>query len=172
VLAAEQEPTALGTTVCPAVEGATNWFSTAFHPGTGLYYVQSLERCSVFKKEAPGDWTAGRSYYGGSTRRATQEPAQKLLRAIDIRSGAITWELPQTGGADSWGGTLATAGGLVFFAEDGGAFSAADAASGRVLWRFPANSAWKASPMTYTFDGRQHVAIAAGPNILAFALVD
>jgi alcohol dehydrogenase (cytochrome c) len=172
VLAAGQEPTALGTTVCPAVEGATNWFSTAFHPGTGLYYVQALERCSVYKKEPPGEWTAGRSYYGGSTRRATQEPAQKLLRAIDIHSGAIAWELPQTGGADSWGGTLATAGGLVFFAEDGGAFSAADAATGRVLWRFPANSAWKASPMTYAFDGRQHIAIAAGPNILVFALVD
>jgi len=41
-----------------------------------------------------------------------------------------------------------------------------------VLWRFPANSAWKASPMTYAFDGRQHIAIAAGPNILVFALVD
>ena len=31
---------------CPAVEGATNWFSTSFNPATGLYYVQTLEKCT------------------------------------------------------------------------------------------------------------------------------
>jgi alcohol dehydrogenase (cytochrome c) len=67
---------------------------------------------------------------------------------------------------------LATAGGLVFFGEDGGALAAADAKTGAVLWRFPTHQLWKASPMTYSFDGRQIVAVASGPNILAVDLVD
>jgi alcohol dehydrogenase (cytochrome c) len=49
---------------------------------------------------------------------------------------------------------------------------AVDAADGKPLWRFPVNQTWKASPMTYSFDGKQYIAIASGPNILAFSLVD
>jgi alcohol dehydrogenase (cytochrome c) len=45
-----------------------------------------------------------------------------------------------------------------------------DAASGSLLWRFAANARWRASPMTYDFDGRQYVAIANGSTIMAFAL--
>jgi alcohol dehydrogenase (cytochrome c) len=77
---------------------------------------------------------------------------------------------PQKGPAISWGGTLATATGLVVVAEDGGALMAVDAATGKPLWSFQTNATWRASPMTYTFDGRQHIAIAAGANILSFAL--
>jgi alcohol dehydrogenase (cytochrome c) len=170
VLNADQTPDADGRTVCPAVEGATNWFSTAFSPATGLYYVQALEKCTVYTR-VPEAWKAGRSFYGGTTRRAS-EPGQKVLRAIDVRTGAIAWELPQLGPASTWGGTLATAGGLVFAGEDGGALVAVDAKTGAPLWRFQANVQWKASPMTYAFDGQQYVAIAAGPNILAFKLID
>ena len=47
---------------------------------------------------------------------------------------------------------------------------AADAATGKPLWEFPTNQVWKASPMTYMFDNKQYVAIAAGQSILAFAL--
>jgi alcohol dehydrogenase (cytochrome c) len=170
VLNPDQAPNAEGRTVCPAVEGATNWFSTAFSPSTGLYYVQALEKCTVYTR-TPETWRAGASYYGGTTRSAS-EPGQKVLRAIDVATGAIRWELPQTGRANSWGGTLATAGGLVFVGEDSGALMAVDAATGEPLWQFQTNVQWKASPMTYAFDGRQYVAVASGPNILAFALVD
>ena len=47
---------------------------------------------------------------------------------------------------------------------------AADAVTGAPLWTFQTNATWRASPMTYMFDGRQHIAIAAGANILSFAL--
>jgi len=171
VLNEDQAPNAEGRTVCPAVEGAANWFSTAFDAATGLYYVETLEKCTVYTR-SPQEWQAGRSYFGGTTKDVPDDPGRKVLRAIDIRSGRVAWELPQTGPANSWGGVLATAGGLVFLAEDGGSFMAVDAASGRELWRFPANALWKASPMTYLFDGRQHVAVAAGPNVISFALVD
>lgn len=66
---------------------------------------------------------------------------------------------------------LATAGGLVFYGETSGGFAAVDAKAGKTLWHFEAGgSAWKASPMTYTVEGRQYVAIASDANILAFAL--
>jgi hypothetical protein len=48
---------------------------------------------------------------------------------------------------------------------------AVDASSGEPLWQFEANQLWRASPM-YVFDGKQHIAVASGQNILAFALVD
>jgi alcohol dehydrogenase (cytochrome c) len=169
ILNPDQEPTAEGTRVCPAVEGATNWFSTAFHPATGLYYVQSLEKCTLYTR-SPGPWQAGKSYYGGATRQAPGEAGKKVLRAIDIKTGDIAWELPQIGPARAWGGVLATAGGLVFFGEDGGAFMAVDAKTGAPLWSFQASVSWKSSPVTYVFDGRQHIATAAGPNILSFAV--
>jgi alcohol dehydrogenase (cytochrome c) len=84
----------------------------------------------------------------------------------------VAWELPQTGPAQSWGGTLATSSGLVFFGDDGGALTAVDAHNGRPLWHFQANTLWKASPMTYVFDRTQYIAVAAGPTILSFALLD
>jgi alcohol dehydrogenase (cytochrome c) len=166
-----QQPSAQGTKVCPAVEGATNWFSTSFNPATGLYYVQTLEKCSIYT-QTPSEWQLGKSYYGGSTTTSHDESPQKVLRAIDIKTGAIAWELPQTGPANSWGGTLTTAGGLVFFGEDGGAFTAVDAFSGNPLWHFQTSTVWKGSPMTYVFDGKQHVAVASGSTIIAFALVE
>ena len=96
VLNADQQPTRAGTTVCPSVDGASNWYSTAYSPATGLYYVQTLEKCSVYVL-APGRWVAGESFYGGSTRNVPGEPGQKVLRAINIQTGAIEWELPQAG---------------------------------------------------------------------------
>ena len=101
-----------------------------------------------------------------------------FLRAIDLETGKREWELPQIGIADSWGGVLSTAGGIVFFGEDSGAFGAADAKTGESLWHVQTNASarlgdghsWRASPMTYLAGGKQYVAIANGPNILCFAL--
>jgi alcohol dehydrogenase (cytochrome c) len=166
-----QDPAPQGTRVCPSQDGATNWFSPSYSPQTGLYYVQTFEKCSEYKTAPQGPWESGRTYLGGSQRILQENPTpQRILRALDIRTGKAAWELPQVGPATTWGGTLATASGLVIVAEDGGALIAVDARDGRRLWTFPANASWKASPMTYLFDGRQYVAIAANGNILAFAL--
>jgi alcohol dehydrogenase (cytochrome c) len=168
---ANMEPTADGRRVCPSLDGATNWYSTSFNPITGLYYVQTNDKCGIFTR-TPTEWEAGKGFMGGSFRPAPDEPAQRVLRAFDIRTGKPAWELPQTGSVNSWGGVLSTAGGVVFFAEDSGALMAADAKSGAPLWSFQTSQLWKASPMTYLFDRAQYVAIAAGPNILAFGLPD
>lgn len=166
---AGMEPSVRGTIVCPSVEGATNWMSPAFNPETGLYYVQALERCSIFQKSSRG-FEPGESFYGGSTRRVPGETAGKVLRALDVATGRIAWELPQIGAGDSWSGVLSTQSGLVFTGEDDGTFSALDARDGRRLWQFPANAAWRASPMTYLARDRQHVAVAGGGVIYSFAL--
>jgi alcohol dehydrogenase (cytochrome c) len=165
-----QEPAEGGTKVCPSQDGATNWFSPSYNPATGLYYFQTFEKCSVYQKSDGGEWEAGKSYLGGSQRTSPDPKPVRVLKALDIRTGTIVWELPQPGPAQSWGGTLATATGLVIFGEEGGALMAADAATGKPLWSFQTNHTWKASPMTYSFDGKQYIGVAAGSNILAFGI--
>ncbi len=160
-------PTPAGVKACPAVEGATNWMSTAYNPETGLFYVMALEKCVIYSK-SPEPWARGKSFYGGGTRGAPDEPGRKYLRAIDAQTGKIVWQYPQIGPGASWGGALSTAGGLVFFGDDSGAFAAVDTESGKPLWHFHTNELWKASPMTYLAGGKQYVAVAAGSNILAF----
>jgi alcohol dehydrogenase (cytochrome c) len=165
-----QAPTPAGTKVCPSQDGATNWFSPSYNPATGLYYVQTFEKCSIYTKSDQGDWESGKTYLGGSQKTATDPKPERILKAIDIRTGAIAWELPQPGPAISWGGTLATATGLVIVGEEGGALLAVDAENGKPLWGFQTNQTWKASPMTYTFDGKQYIAVAAGSTIIALTL--
>ena len=162
-------PTPEGTRVCPSIEGATNWMSTAYHPSMGLFYVMALENCNIYVKSSAW-WEPGKSFYGGAVRAVPGEEPVKYLRAIDLKTGSIAWEYRQTGPGNTWGGVLSTDGGLIFFGDDSGAFAAVDAATGKPLWHFHTNQNWRASPMTYTVDGKQHVAVAAGGSILSFAL--
>jgi len=158
--------------VCPGFQGGTNWFSTSFNPATGLYYFQALERCNLFNKRKM-DWEAGKGYMGGTARPAPGETFQKSLRALNIQTGEIVFDVPQVSGqSTASAGVLSTASGLVFFGENSGAFMAVDATNGAPLWQFPTNQVWKASPMTYMFDNRQYVAIAAGQSIVAFGVGD
>jgi alcohol dehydrogenase (cytochrome c) len=163
------DPTPEGTKVCPSVDGASNWMSTAYSPKTGLFYFMALEACNIFTK-SDAWWEQGKSFYGGGTKRVPGETRQKFLRAIDPVTRKIAWEVPQNGRGNTWGGVLSTDGGLVFYCDDGGAFAAVDAKTGKPLWQFQANQNWHASPMTYAVNGKQYVAIAAGSNVLAFAL--
>ena len=137
---------------CPV--DAANWSSTAFSPETGLYYFLALEEC-VGKPTGYPDQTG-----------------QRFLRAVNIETGAIAWEVPQPGPAraKTWSGVLATATGLLFYGQPNGGFAAVDQRDGRTLWQFPTNVRMKASPMTFSVGGQQYVAVAAGPNILCFGL--
>jgi alcohol dehydrogenase (cytochrome c) len=163
------EPTAAGNKVCPSVEGATNWMSSAWDPETALFYVMALEKCSIYSK-SPVKWAPGIFSDGGDARDVPREPGQKVVRAIDIQTGKRVWEYPQPGPADNWGGLLSTAGGLVFVCDDSGAFAALDSKTGEPLWHFYTNQRWHASPMTYMIDGKQYIAVASGSNIIAFGL--
>jgi PQQ-dependent dehydrogenase (methanol/ethanol family) len=160
-LLAGNEPTIEGTKTCPSVRGATNWYSSAFSPETGMMYVMAVEDCSIYKKQG--------IVFNGD--RNIADPGKRFLRALDIATGAIVWEIPLTGAQEAnYSGVLSSSGDLVFYGETGGAFAAADARTGKPLWKFRANVPWRASPMTYMVNGRQYVAIAAGSDILSFAL--
>jgi alcohol dehydrogenase (cytochrome c) len=160
------------TYVCPGFQGGANWYSTSFNPATGLYYFSALERCNLFQKRTM-EWEAGKGFMGGTARPAPGESFVKSVRAINIQTGEIAWDLPQVSGpATSSAGVLSTASGLVFFGENSGSFMAADATSGKVLWDFPTNHLWKSSPMTYVFDNKQYIAIPIGQSIVAFSLTD
>jgi PQQ-dependent dehydrogenase (methanol/ethanol family) len=162
ILLPNNETTSAGVETCPAVRGATNWYSTAYNPGTGLYYVMTVEDCSLYRKAHDG---------GYSRVNHPTDPAMKVLRAFEVDTGRIAWELPMQGNPEkNYSGVLSTAGGLVFFGETTGGFAAADASSGKPIWHFAANQPWKASPMTYTVQGRQYVAVASGADILSFSL--
>jgi PQQ-dependent dehydrogenase (methanol/ethanol family) len=138
---------------CP--NDAANWDSTAFSPQTRLYYFLVLEQC-VSKNS------------GGYP----DQQGQRFLRALNIDTGEIVWDVPQPGAAraKTWSGVLATAGGLIFYGQPNGGFAAVDQWNGKTLWRFPTNIFMKASPMTFMVAGRQYVIVAAGPNILCFGL--
>jgi alcohol dehydrogenase (cytochrome c) len=167
----ESTPTVEGTVTCPAIRGATNWMSTAYHPGTKLFYLLVHESCNVYSKEKEHQpWQRGRGFMGGSFRLAPGTANQKFIRALDIQSGKMVWEYPQTGTRQTYSGVLSTAGGLVFFGEDSGAFAALDAATGKPLWHLQLNQDWKASPMTYMVGGKQYVVIAGLSGFWAFAL--
>ncbi|HLK64571.1 MAG TPA: PQQ-dependent dehydrogenase, methanol/ethanol family [Bryobacteraceae bacterium] len=166
------EPTVEGQLVCPAVAGAANWPSSAYSPLTGLFYLFAEESCNVYTKNDQW-WEAGKSFYGGGTKRApagSGPPDGKLLKAIDIQTGKTAWEIPEIGGGILGSGLMATAGGLIFYGDGSGAFVAADASNGKLLWHFNTGMSFKAGPMTYTVDGNQYIAIAAGSTILVFGL--
>jgi len=162
-------PTTEGQLICPAVEGAANFFSTSYNPATKLFYVNTLERCAIYTKRATPEWQSGRSYQGGGGRRDPNDKPQKILRAFNIETGKPVWELPQDGPGDTWTGTLSTAGGLVIFGDGGGALAAADAPTGKRLWSYPFTENLHTSPMTYMFDNKQYVSIINGSIVYAFA---
>jgi PQQ-dependent dehydrogenase (methanol/ethanol family) len=153
-----------GVKTAPAVRGATNWYSTAYNPATRLYYVMTVEDYSIYRKAEEGG-------FGRYVNLA--DPAKKILRAFDIETGKVAWQIDLPGQAErNYSGVLSTAGGLVFFGETSGGFAAVDAKTGEYLWHFETNSPTKASPMAYAIAGRQYIATAFGGNILSFALPD
>ncbi|HZQ55732.1 MAG TPA: PQQ-dependent dehydrogenase, methanol/ethanol family [Bryobacteraceae bacterium] len=163
------EPSPEGTLVCPGFTGATNWFSPSYNPNTHLLYFMALEDCdTLFVK--PQQFAQGREYYATGAKRNHGERGEKILLAYNPETCQFAWRYPQAGDGESWGGTMTTAGGLVFFGNDSDAFEAVDAATGKSLWHFNTGQSMHASPMSYAVNGKQYVAVAAGSDLFTFAL--
>lgn len=139
--------------VCPQI--GTNWSAKAYDPTSRLYYVMARESCFV-------DFAVTSQVH----------PAEKYLRALDIDTGKVAWQMPQFGpaGGKRDAGVLATAGGVLFYGDPTGDIVAVNDRNGKTLWHFLTNGETKASPMTYLDGGKQFLAVAAGPNILCFGL--
>jgi alcohol dehydrogenase (cytochrome c) len=152
-------PTHDGVLVCPSSGGATNWFSPAFDPAVGDFYVLASDNCSVFylTAEGKGEGFGGRDFGLGG--------GQDALRAIDFKTGKVVWSFD--GG--SGGGLLVTAGRVLFSGCEGGYLVALDPASGKVLWHVRASRSSN-PPTTYELDGRQYVLFGMGDSVTAFAL--
>ena len=149
-----------GAIGCPSVPGATNWMSTAYSPITRLYYLMALEDCAFYITPPAGN----------KVHRPRLPEGRKFLRALDLETGKMVWEVPQIGPSDTWSGVLATAGNVVFYGMASGAFAAVDARDGKPLWHFDTSLRWRASPMTFSLAGQQYVAISSGPNVMCFGL--
>jgi quinoprotein glucose dehydrogenase len=174
-------PSLAGTVILPGFHGGATWSGAAFDPTTGILYVNSNNVPNVMTLvEAP----AGAPYryeHQGYTQFLDQEgypaiaPPWGMLNAIDLNEGNFAWRsvlgevpeltargIPQTG-TENFGGTIVTAGGLVFI---GGTkderFHAFDKSTGTLLWETSLPAGGYATPSTYMAGGKQFVVIAAG----------
>ena len=164
------EPTLQGNKACPATSGATNWMSPAYNPDTGLFYVVAQEGCGINTKAADKFRPGGNAFMATGYVESPQEPWEMHVRALELATGKLRWDYKQIGSQRYGAGLLSTAGGLVFAGDDQGVLTALDAASGKALWHFNTGQRISASPMSYSFKGRQYIAIAAGSNVVAFGL--
>jgi len=165
----ELQPTADGMKVCPSFTGATNWYSPSFNPQTHLFYFLAQEDCGTFLLK-PEPFIEGRPYYATGVKRARGEKKEKILLAYNLDTGTFEWRYPQIGEGGSSGGTMSTAGGLLFFGDEADSFEAVDGKTGAPLWHFTTGQRMHASPMSYAVHGKQYVAIASGSDIFSFAL--
>ena len=158
----EAAPARKGPLVCPDIHGGTNWQSPAYNPSTGLFYLIARDGC-------------GRYYQTGASIDYELGEAQQSLRALDIQTGKIRWEIPFLGDESqeiNHAGAMTTSGGVVFFSSREGNFMAADAKTGELLWTFNTGGNIRASPMAYAAAGKQYVAIVSKAGIFAFGLFE
>jgi PQQ-dependent dehydrogenase (methanol/ethanol family) len=161
--------------IYPGAQGGNEWSPEAFSPSTRFLYVMGTNQAWKYEAHAPGVKTAdnakllGLGLTLGSVLKPVTDPHPSgtipptgTLSAVDVDSGHIAWQyqsdLPMVGGL------LATAGNLVFGGEMNGDFDAFDAKTGRKLWSFNLGAGVQAPPITYSVDGVQYVAVAAGGN--------
>ena len=173
-------PSKQGTIVHPGFRGGSLWGGCSFDPGLNYLFVNSDENTNrivlsqMEDRFSPYDLTERIRLYDPQGYPAIKPP-WGYLTAIDLETGDFAWRvvtgeyaelkargIPKTG-TPSNGGSIATAGGLVFF---GGTFDAKfrafDSKTGETLWEHQLEAAGYATPMTYEAGGKQYVVIAAG----------
>jgi alcohol dehydrogenase (cytochrome c) len=161
-------PTLQGVKVWPSVAGANNWYSPAYSPVTGLFYVAVRDSGSVYYT-GEAVYKPGERFDGGGYRAIPGEEEQGFIRAYKPASGEVAWEYKLH--SAPWSGVLSTAGNLVFGATNEGQIFALNAKTGAPLWRFQATSLLvRSNPITYAVDGKQYLAMALGNSLYAFAL--
>ncbi len=172
------------TVMFPGTNGGANWGGGSYDPGSALLFVNSMDVAAIFRavKRPEGSLlpyriTSRASRFWDSNLYPCQKPPWAHLTAIDLNKGEFRWRvtlgvvdeliargLPPTG-ASNLGGSVVTAGGLVFIAATNDSrFRAFDKETGKELWvtRLPASG--HATPMTFLGkkSGKQFVVIAAG----------
>ena len=164
---ANSNATPEGTLVYPSMGGGTNWQSPSYDASSGTFYMMTSEagqRYFVTKQE----YEPGKAYWGGRAM-AIDEPAKASVKAIDAVTGTVKWEYPVSRGSLA-AGVLATGGGVLFSSTREGAVIALDAKTGKLLWNMQTGGTISSSPISYSVDGKQYVAVSAGTVLYSFAL--
>ncbi len=148
----------------PSPLGAHNWQPMSYSPDTGLVYIPYQELPGVYRNEGKAFVFRARGFNtGAGLADIVDLPAEMgagALVAWDPVAQKEVWRAPRP---VYWnGGTLATAGNLVFQGTATGAFEAYAADTGAKRWSFDVRSGVIAAPMTFEMDGEQYVALMAG----------
>jgi alcohol dehydrogenase (cytochrome c) len=148
---------------CPHSGGGRNWPATSYDPATKILYVPLYESCQDFTW-VPRDPAA--TAEGGSDMHFVLHPRPNgdgkmgRIEAVNLESKKVVWIYRQRAAISS--STLATAGGLVFAGSRDRSFRAFDAATGKVLWQRTLGASLSSTPVSYSIDGQQYVAVVAG----------
>src|SRR5262249_1378237 len=144
----------------PSALGVHSWQPMSFSPKTNLVYIPTMQTGVVYSRTPkPGmivvagvgfDWAKKTEPADGKGALLAWDPIRQKLR-WKVQYDAL-WN----------GGTLATAGDLVFHGAGDGSLSAYSASTGRGLWRFNAGLGITATPMSYSAGGKQYVSVLVG----------
>lgn len=157
--------------VQPSFLGGHNWHPMSYSPKTGYVYIPAQYTLAELKAAKAPQFPANKSVvnFGLDVPDLPEDP--KVLNQIrDAWSGELiawdpvkqkaAWKQPYVSAGN--GGTLATAGNLVFQGTADGRVVAYRADTGQPLWEHRANSGVMAGPVTYTVNGEQYVAFSVG----------
>jgi quinohemoprotein ethanol dehydrogenase len=150
----------------PGPWGAHNWHAMSYSPRTGLAYIPTMHMSGTFSR-LPAMPFRDKFFTIGMNIEHQTDPNETAggLLAWDPVAQKARWQVDY---APVWnGGTLATAGDLVFHGTADGLFRAFDARNGRELWRRDVQRGISSAPISYSVDGRQHVAVLVGWGGLA-----
>jgi lanthanide-dependent methanol dehydrogenase len=165
--------TKVGTVVhdiCPTASGSKDWNPSAFSPLTGLMYIPHENLCMDWKSRQVS-YIAGTPFVGAEVvTKAGPGGNRGEFTAWDPVAGKAVWTIKED--LPLWSGTMATAGGLVFYGTMDGWFKAVDAKTGELKWQFRTGSGIVGQPVAYRGpDGHEYVAILSGVGGWAGAIV-
>lgn len=155
---------------CPAALGAKNQQPVSYSPQTGLFYISGNHLCMEYEPFEVS-YTAGQPYVGATL---SMMPAGKdvltgkpdgstnlgQFTAWDATTGKIAWSNKET--FSVWSGSLATAGGVVFYGTLEGYLKAVDAKTGKELYKFKTPSGIIGNVNTWSYKGKQYVGVLSG----------
>ena len=147
--------------ICPAALGSKDQQPAAFSPKTGLFYIPGNHVCMNYEPTKVA-YVAGSPYVGANLDMFPPKGSTHLGRfaAWDATTGKVVWEKKEP--FSVWSGALATAGDVVFYGTLEGYLKAVDAKTGEELYKFKTPSGIIGNVNTYTYNGKQYIAVLSG----------
>lgn len=150
-----------GEVVYPGILGGSNWSPVSVDQSKQLVYVSGIHAPIKYTlHETPAKDGNPPIRYASSE--PTDDPSWGLLSAVEVNTGKVVWQNKTE--QPLLGGSLATAGDLVFMGEGNGNFNAYHSSTGEQLWQAQSAFGVNAPPITYMVNGIQYVAVASGGN--------